>query len=784
MAYWLDDSVLPFFILTGALLAIGCGLMAVMRWPAHRQRTGELTLVAIFAWSMMACLPLPRLLPERVWTQTNLPVAEPVHQATATVDEDSPFGSTSSYVTEPEAALSHALQSSNRSLDIRRPVQRSPTATSTASLDEAIDAARRLPVAVPSGTARGDADAPWARWFAATTLSRVTIAYLGGAAACILWLACGRIRLARIRRAARQPPVWLAEMFAALCEGARRQPVLLVSRHSARPISWGTWHPIIVVPQALARRRHREQLRMVLLHELAHVVRGDGWGNSLVCLGLPLLYPHPSFWWLRAQVRLAAELLADDWAAQRGGKLAYVEQLVSIARSSRPQSPSRDLLPLAGALTLYSSSSQFYRRMQMLISRTCPLSVVPSARWRLSSLGATALIALTAASMVGIRPASGQQPPASGDAVVAPVPPKAPEKPAQPPAAPLSADSVPESGRVLTELPLVGRLFEVAQAPGEVQGNAEEQALRARLAAAEERVRQLEAQLRLNGRAKLPEGAGAASGKTANTVTLTRVEEDGSISHETWTMGEDGRPDKLLSRAVARSGAESPIAAAKPGTVRDGRVVKEFTDKDGTVTTQVFDPQSGRLIEMRRAGAWGGAASGTKSGDGTGEPKTATRAGSAVAVSPIRPHAQPLGPGHGAPSVGAGGAEIGGLDLVNLATAYADAVGAAEEAEAKVAEIESSNQPDRGLAPAKAAVRSARRKQELLRNLASVATDAARADLERVQQLIRAGAASAESAAAAESRWKMLNTILQSGATGTQGGSPGKADPTQPGLLQ
>src|SRR3954470_24122991 len=46
------------------LLALGCLLVRFTRSPVHRQRLGEMTLVAVLAWSLLALLPLPRLLPE------------------------------------------------------------------------------------------------------------------------------------------------------------------------------------------------------------------------------------------------------------------------------------------------------------------------------------------------------------------------------------------------------------------------------------------------------------------------------------------------------------------------------------------------------------------------------------------------------------------------------------------------------------------------------------------------------------------------------------------------
>ena len=59
-------------------------------------------------------------------------------------------------------------------------------------------------------------------------------------------------------------------------------------------------------------------------------------GNLLFELAFPLLFFHPLYWWLRAEVRMAAELVADDWAAGQTGKEVYVAELVALARGSEP----------------------------------------------------------------------------------------------------------------------------------------------------------------------------------------------------------------------------------------------------------------------------------------------------------------------------------------------------------------------------------------------------------------------------------------------------------------
>lgn len=45
------------------------------------------------------------------------------------------------------------------------------------------------------------------------------------------------------------------------------------------PAVWGFRHPVILVPPGFTRRFSREQIRWILLHELAHIRRGDAWAR-------------------------------------------------------------------------------------------------------------------------------------------------------------------------------------------------------------------------------------------------------------------------------------------------------------------------------------------------------------------------------------------------------------------------------------------------------------------------------------------------------------------------
>ncbi len=62
-------------LITGAsaLLAVGGVALLLHRAPINRQRAGELTIVAVMAWMLIACIPLPRFSTSELLPQTPPP---------------------------------------------------------------------------------------------------------------------------------------------------------------------------------------------------------------------------------------------------------------------------------------------------------------------------------------------------------------------------------------------------------------------------------------------------------------------------------------------------------------------------------------------------------------------------------------------------------------------------------------------------------------------------------------------------------------------------------------
>src|SRR5205807_6390072 len=173
--------------------------------------------------------------------------------------------------------------------------------------------------------------------------------------------------------------------------GFRRPPRLLVSRRLRVPFSCGLWRPTVVIPAALCAGPAPRQLRWVFAHELTHLARRDAWSCLLFGLGQALFFYLPWLWWLRRQVRLCQEYVADAVAVGPAGPRPagvaadYAQFLLNLIHAPA--------VPVA-ATGVLGSYSDLFRRVTMLlesptrVERRCPR------RWSWAAAGGLLALAV------------------------------------------------------------------------------------------------------------------------------------------------------------------------------------------------------------------------------------------------------------------------------------------------------------------------------------------------------------------------------------------------------
>jgi beta-lactamase regulating signal transducer with metallopeptidase domain len=116
----------------------------------------------------------------------------------------------------------------------------------------------------------------------------------------------------------------------------RSRPVsLLVSRRLEVPTAIGFRKPAIILPAWLLESTPAEELKYILLHELAHLWRRDDWTNLAQKVLQALLFFLPSVWWIERRLSLDREMACDDAVlAHSGTPREYAECLAHVAERS------------------------------------------------------------------------------------------------------------------------------------------------------------------------------------------------------------------------------------------------------------------------------------------------------------------------------------------------------------------------------------------------------------------------------------------------------------------
>jgi beta-lactamase regulating signal transducer with metallopeptidase domain len=175
------------------------------------------------------------------------------------------------------------------------------------------------------------------------TISTSWARYIFLAWAAIACIGLARVALAtfQVRRLRREAsPVDIAalpsELRDLIAEFQRLRSIsVLVSRRLEVPTAIGFSKPAIILPAWLLESTPAEELKYIVLHELAHLRRRDDWTNLAQKIVKAGLFFLPSVWWIERQLSLDREMACDDAVlAHSGSPLGYAECLARVAEKS------------------------------------------------------------------------------------------------------------------------------------------------------------------------------------------------------------------------------------------------------------------------------------------------------------------------------------------------------------------------------------------------------------------------------------------------------------------
>lgn len=99
------------------------------------------------------------------------------------------------------------------------------------------------------------------------------------------------------------------------------------------PMVWGIFRPVILLPTD-AENWETERLRAVLLHETAHIKRGDWLMQTIAHLVCAVYWFNPLLWFAARQMRMEAEQACDDQVLNTGYQSTdYAQHLLGIVRN-------------------------------------------------------------------------------------------------------------------------------------------------------------------------------------------------------------------------------------------------------------------------------------------------------------------------------------------------------------------------------------------------------------------------------------------------------------------
>src|ERR1035438_162008 len=141
------------------------------------------------------------------------------------------------------------------------------------------------------------------------------LAWVLAALVASLHLAIGLWRLQALRRScvAINGSEFDAAINIALADFASARSVTLAtSEHLSVPAAIGIFKPMIVLPAWALRELTPAELNVILLHEYAHLRRGDAWTNLLQKMVRAIFLFHPAVWWIENRLSLEREMACDD----------------------------------------------------------------------------------------------------------------------------------------------------------------------------------------------------------------------------------------------------------------------------------------------------------------------------------------------------------------------------------------------------------------------------------------------------------------------------------------
>ncbi len=196
-----------------------------------------------------------------------------------------------------------------------------------------------------------------------------------------------------------------------------RQPKVLVSKQINAPCTWGFINPVILLPTNIS---HDHTLKLVLLHEMAHVSRNDWLWLMISKIMVAIFWFNPLVWIVQRQMINSSESACDELVLQHPIQPSdYAETLLGFHQTYKG---------LSSLTTNMAAQSLLYQRLHQILNprRISMKKRHPS--WLIASLS-FAFVLLSMAQLTTAQTAAHPVPDSEEVADSAPVIAPSPEAP-------------------------------------------------------------------------------------------------------------------------------------------------------------------------------------------------------------------------------------------------------------------------------------------------------------------------------------------------------------------
>ena len=258
----------------------------------------------------------------------------------------------------------------------------------------AVDSASTEPAAVPVSASPRQAG----RW----TLSGILFAiWIAGTVLVIGRLLLGLAAVQWVTRRTARGVIdapWLPLAVALASElGVAHRIRFKESRAATMPIAFGIFRSTVLMP-ADASRWPVERLRIVLLHELAHVKRRDCLTHAIAQIACAAYWFNPLAWIAATHMKKERERACDDLVLAFGTRRTdYAAELLEIARAMRA---GRFPALMAGATLAMAHRSQLEGRLIAILDPKTPRTTVT----RVRALAAAAAVVCALPPLAAVQP--------------------------------------------------------------------------------------------------------------------------------------------------------------------------------------------------------------------------------------------------------------------------------------------------------------------------------------------------------------------------------------------